>query len=348
MISKSLYGKLPDGKEIYEYSISKGNVTASIINYGAIVTKLLVNDRNGNPVDVVLGRASLEEYINNAGYIGAAIGRHANRIAKGEFEINGVRYQAGVNENTNSLHGGITGFDQKIWMVEEIPKENAILLKYISADGEEGFPGTLDTCIKYSVTDDDALRIEYSAKSDKDTVCNLTNHSYFNLNGHEDGKIDGHTLRINADFYTPNDNEGMPTGEVLSVNGTPFDFRTAKQIGRDIADKAEQIQMFGGFDHNFAICGFGFREAAVVSGDKSGITMNVITNQPAMQLYTANMLPEGVHKGSKSYGTHDAFCLETQVFPNAMAHSHFPGPILRAGQKYSHITEYKFTTGGKV
>ena len=342
-ISKALYGKLATGEEIYSYSLSNGTVTAQIINYGGIVTKLLVKDKNGNTVDVVLGRASLEEYENNEGYIGAAIGRHANRIAKGEFEVGGTVYHAGINENDNSLHGGVVGFDRKVWAVTECPDENAIILEYTSPDGEEGFPGTLKTIMKYSVTDENALKIEYNSVSDKDTVCNLTNHSYFNLNGHEDGAIDGHVLKINADFYTPNDNEGMPTGEVLSVSGTPFDFRDGKPIGRDINDKAEQIQMFGGFDHNFAIKGFGYRTAAVAKGDKSGIIMEVLTNQPAMQLYTANALPKGVHKAENEYNIHDAFCLETQVFPNAMAHSHYPGPVLKAGETYIHITEYKFT-----
>ena len=342
-ISKTLYGKLSTGEEIYSYSFGNGTVTAEIINYGGIVTKLLVKDKNGDTVDVVLGRASLAEYEKNDGYIGAAIGRHANRIAKGEFEVGGAVYHAGINENDNSLHGGVVGFDQKVWTVTECPDENAIILEYTSADGEEGFPGTLKTVMKYSVTDENALKIEYNAVSDKDTVCNLTNHSYFNLNGHEEGSIDGHILKINADFYTPNDNEGMPTGEVLSVSGTPFDFTEEKPIGRDINDKAEQIQMFGGFDHNFAIKGFGYRTAAVAKGDKSGIVMEVLTNQPAMQLYTANALPEGVHKAEKEYKIHDAFCLETQVFPNAMAHSHYPNPVLKAGEAYIHITEYKFT-----
>lgn len=342
-ITKALYGKLPTGEEIYSYTLSNGTVTAEIINYGGIVTKLLVKDKNGNSTDVVLGRASLEEYTKNDGYIGAAIGRHANRIAKGEFEIGGVLYHAGINENGNSLHGGVVGFDQKVWTVTECPDKNAIMLEYTSPDGEEGFPGTLKTVITYSVTDENALKIEYNAVSDKDTVCNLTNHSYFNLNGHDSGSIYGHTLQINADFYTPNNSECMPTGEVLSVSGTPFDFRAAKPIGADINDEAEQIQMFGGFDHNFVIKGFGYRTAAVAKGDKSGIIMEVLTNQPGMQLYTANALSEGVHKADKEYAVHGAFCLETQVFPNAMTHSHYPNPILKANETYSHITEYKFT-----
>lgn len=342
-IKKRLYGTMPTGENVYAYTLDNGKgVSAEIINYGAIVTKLLVADKHGEVQDVVLGRASLEEYLNNAGYIGAAIGRHANRIAKGEFVLNGETYHVGINESPNSLHGGVVGFDKKLWDVTESETEQAIILSYSSPDGEEGFPGKLETVIKYSITEENGLRIEYRAASDKDTVCNLTNHSYFNLNGHESGNIYSHILQINSGFYTPNDSECMPTGEVLSVAGTPFDFRAPKPIGQDINADFEQIQMFGGYDHNFAISGRGLRIAATATGDKTGITMQVITNQPGMQLYTGNAIKPGVHKGEKEYEVHDAFCLETQVFPNAMAHSHYPGPILKKCHTYSHITEYRF------
>ncbi len=342
-ISKSLYGIMPNGEEIYSYTLdNEKGVKAEIINYGGIVTSLIVKDKAGNDVDVVLGRASLDEYLENDGYIGAAIGRHANRIANGEFELRGVKYKVGVNEGKNSLHGGINGFDKKIWGVTEIPHENAIILSCISVDGEEGFPGNLSVAIKYSVTDDNSLRIEYRASTDKETVCNLTNHSYFNLSGHESGVIDEQVLQINSEFYTPNGSDCMPTGEILSVMGTPFDFRAPKPIGQDIDADCEQIKMFGGFDHNFAIKGRGFRLAAVAASEKTGITMEMYTDQPAMQLYTANALPDGVHKGDVDYPKHGAFCLEAQVFPNAMSHSHYPGPVLKKGGTYRQITEYKF------
>ena len=342
-ITKSLYGKTKDGKEVYAYLLDNENgVAAGILGYGGIVTKLLVKDKNGETQDVVLGRASLEEYENNLGYIGAAIGRHANRIANSEFELNGKVYKVGTNENANSLHGGVVGFDQKVWDVTELADENAIVLEYTSADGEEGFPGELKVKIKYSVTADNSLKIEYSAVSDKDTLCNLTNHSYFNLSGHESGSVYDQIMQINAECYTPNDAEGMPTGEVLSVAGTPFDFRAPKPIGQDIKADYDQINLFGGFDHNYPICGRGFRLAARASSPVTGITMEVYTDQPAMQLYTSNGLPDGVKKGEKEYKKHDAFCCETQVFPNAMAHSHFPNPILKAGDTYKHVCEYKF------
>lgn len=342
-ITKKPYGTMPDGTAIFAYTLDNGKgVAAEIINYGGIVTKLLVADKNGRTQDVVLGRASLEEYLKNDGYIGAAIGRHANRIAKGRFEIKGEKFSVGINEGANSLHGGVEGFDRKVWSVTEVPDENAIILSYISLDGEEGFPGTLSVAIRYSVTDENALKIEYRATADKDTVCNLTNHSYFNLSGHESGSIENQILQINAGFYTPNDSECMPTGEVLSVEGTPFDFRAPKPIGQDINADFPQVQAVGGFDHNFVISGKGYRIAAVAQSLETGITMQVLTNQPAMQLYTANALPEGVHKGDVEYKLHDAFCLETQVFPNALAFSHYPGPLLTKGHTYNHITEYKF------
>lgn len=342
-MSKRLYGTMPDGTEVYAYTLDNGvGVAAEIISYGGIITKLLVKDKNGETQDVVLGRRNLEEYLNNDGYIGAAIGRHANRIANGRFELNGKTYNVGINEGKNSLHGGVVGFDKKVWAVNECGADNSLFLYHTSPDGDEGFPGRIDVIIKYRVTEENALRIEYSASATEDTVCNLTNHSYFNLSGHESGAVDTQILQINSGFYTPNDSEGMPTGEVLSVQGTPFDFRVPKPIGRDIDSDFPQVRAVGGFDHNFAISGRGFRKAAVAKSLETGITMEVITDRPAMQLYTANMLPAGVHKGEVEYQKHGAFCLETQEFPNAMEFSHYPGPILREGEFYKHITEYKF------
>lgn len=342
-VTKSLYGKTKEGKDVYSYVLdNEKGVAVEILSYGGIVTKILVKDKNGAVQDVVLGRASLEEYENNLGYIGATIGRHANRIAKGEFELNGTVFKVSTNENGNSLHGGTVGFDKKIWDVKEVEGENAVILEYTSADGEEGFPGELKVSMKYSVTDDNSFRIEYNAVSDKDTICNLTNHSYFNLSGHESGAVYNQIMQINAECYTPNNAEGMPTGEVLSVAGTPFDFRAPKPIGQDIKSDFEQISMFGGFDHNFPISGKGYRLAARAASLETGITMEVYTDQPAMQFYTSNGLTEGVKKGDREYKVHDAFCCETQVFPNSMAHSHYPDPILKAGDTYKHICEYKF------
>lgn len=343
-ITKTNFGKTPDGAKVYLYLLDNGKgLSAEIINYGGIIKNLYVTDNKGNKTDVVLGRETLEEYLKNDGYLGALIGRHANRIAQGEFELNDRKYNVGINEGRNSLHGGIAGFDKKVWGVKEIDgDEPSIELSIVSEDGEEGFPGKLDVTVTYTLTSENALKINYRAVSDKDTVVNMTNHSYFNLAGHSSGTIDKQILQINSGFYTPNDNECMPTGEVLSVAGTPFDFRAPKPIGQDISSDFEQIEMFGGYDHNFAIEGRGYRKAAIAKCLENGIAMEVYTDKPAMQLYTSNALPEGIYKDKERYGIHQAFCLETQYFPNAMAHSHYPSPILKKGEEYNFTTEYKF------
>jgi aldose 1-epimerase len=302
-----------------------------------------VTDKNGAKTDVVLGRDTLEDYFKNDGYLGALIGRHANRIAKGEFTLNGREYKVGINEGKNSLHGGNTGFDKKLWSAKEIDgAEPALELSLVSEDGEEGFPGKLDVTVTYTLTKENALKISYEAVSDKDTVVNLTNHAYFNLAGHSSGRMYNQTLRINSSFYTPNDDECMPTGEVCSVSGTPFDFRQEKPIGSDIDSDFEQIKMFGGYDHNFAVDGRGYRLAACAKCEETGISMEVYTDKPGVQLYTSNGLPEGIYKNGAKYGVHQAFCLETQYFPNSMAYSHYPSPILRKGEKYNFTTEYRF------
>lgn len=343
-IVKTEFGTMPSGEKVYSYLLDNGNgLSAEILNYGGIIKNLYVTDKSGVKTDVALGRDSLEAYLKNDGYLGALIGRHANRIKKGTFILNGETYNVGINEGSNSLHGGKIGFDQKIWEVDEVDgSEPALVLTLLSPDGEEGFPGNLKIKVVYTLTKNNAIKIEYTAVSDKDTVTNLTNHTYFNLAGHASGVIDKQVLQINSSFYTPNDNEGMPTGEVLSVKGTPFDFRAPKPIGQDIRADFDQIEMYEGFDHNYAISGRGYRLAAIASCVENGISMEVYTNQPAMQLYTSNALPEGIYKDGARYGAHQAFCLETQCFPNAMEHSHYPSPLLKAGEEYNHVTEYRF------
>ena len=340
-ILKNKYGTLADGSDVYEYTLTNGNVTAQVINYGGIITKLITKDKNGIDTDVILGRANLDEYLDNDGYLNAAIGRFANRIAKCKFDINGTTYTVGQNDGNNSLHGGVVGFDKKLWDVEEIENENAIILSYTAADGEEGFPGKLDVKIKYAITPQDGLKLEYWAVSDKDTVCNLTNHAYFNMNGYKGGKIYDHMLQMNSNFFTPNTDECMPTGEVLSVKGTAFDFTTEKKMGEGMLSDYPQVKMFGGFDHNFVLDGFGLRKVLTVKGDKTGITMEMITNQPGVQIYTANML-KSANKGDYENGMHEGFCLETQVFSDCVNFSHFPTALLKKGEEYCHITEYRF------
>ena len=346
-ISKTDFGTMPNGEKAYLFTLDNGNgLKAEITNYGGIVKSLFVNDKNGNPTDVVLGRDSLDEYLNNFGFYGAAIGRHANRIANSEFVLNGTVYKVGANEGKNSLHGGIVGFDKKLWSAETVDgSEPSLILSLVSPDMEEGFPGTLNVKITYTLTKDNALKINYNAVSDKDTIVNLTNHSYFNLAGHASGEMTEQVLQINSSFYTPNCKECMPTGEVLSVMGTPFDFRVPKPIGQDIDADFEQIQMFGGYDHNFVLDGRGYRLGAVANCPSNGITMKMYTDKPAVQLYTTNGVEDGrVCKDNTIYKVHQAFCLETQYFPNSMKFSHYPSPILKKGDTYDFTTSYQFIT----
>lgn len=344
-VTKREFGRTAAGEAVWAYTLDNGKgVSVEILSYGGIIRKLVVTDRNGVKTDVVLGRDTIDDYMDNQGYLGALIGRHANRIAKSKFILNKKEYTVGANEGANSLHGGFVGFDKKVWdvIVDGTEDEPEIVMSLTSPDGEEGFPGTLDITVTYKLTKDNGLVINYKAKSDADTVCNLTNHAYFNLAGHASGAIYNQVMQINSAFYTPNDSECMPTGEVLSVMGTPFDFRVPKPVGQDINSDFEQTAMFGGYDHNFAIEGRGMRTAAVVSCIENGISMEVYTDQPAMQLYTSNGLPEGIYKEGAHYGVHQAFCLETQCFPNAMAHSHYPSPVLKKGEVYDTTTEYRF------
>lgn len=344
--SKELIKKTEDGSEIYLISLDNGKgLSAEILNYGGIIKNLYFTAADGKKLDLVLGRDSLEEYSDNYGFYGAAIGRHANRIENSEFELNGNIYKVGTNEGRNSLHGGVKGFDKKIWEAfENDQEEPSVEMILISPDMDEGFPGTFKLKMTYTLTKENSLRIEYRAMSDKDTVANLTNHSYFNLSGHASGNIYDQVLQINSGFYTPNDSECMPTGEVLAVDGTPFDFRAPKPIGQDINADFEQIAMFGGYDHNFVIDGRGFRLGAAAYSPVTGITMKMYTDMPAVQLYTTNGVEEGrVCKDGIVYSKHQAFCLETQYFPNAMKYAHYPSPVLRAGEEYKSVTEYKFS-----
>lgn len=340
-IEKELFGALKNGEPVYQYTLTnKKGLKAVILSYGGIVKNLFVNG-----TDVVLGRDTLEEYLDNDGYYGAAIGRHANRIKCGRFIINDKNYAVGANDNGNSLHGGFDGFDKKNWTAYESGSEDepAIVLTTFSPDGEEGFPGNLHVSITYTLTNENGLVLHYEAISDEDTVVNLTNHSYFNLNGHSSGTIDGHTLQLNADFYTPNSEDCIPRGEILSVKDTPFDFRTPKKIGKDIASDFEQIKMFGGYDHNFVLNGHGFRKSATLEGDISGIKMEMYTDKPGVQIYSGNVIDDKrVCKGGNVYAVHQAVCLETQFFPNGTSFAHFPSPILKKGEKYDFTTEYRF------
>ncbi len=333
-----------NGAKVYEYTLSNANgLSAQILNYGGIVKNLYVPDKNGNRIDVALGFDTFEDYLDNAGYYGTLVGRCANRIEKGVFSINGTEYQASINDGENSLHGGVGGFHRHLWNAEMIDAENpSLVLRTVSPDGEDGFPGNLDLTVTYTLKEN-GLTIRYEAISDKDTVANLTNHSYFNLNGAGVRDIKNMDLQMNCSYYTPVTKACVTTGEILSVKDTAFDFTKKRNIGEAMAEKHPQTQPFNGFDHNFAIDGTGFRKAAELSSKETGISMEIFTDMPGIQLYTGNSITEGRrYKDKKFYKIHDGICLETQFFPNAVNFMHFPSPILRAGEKYDSTTEYRF------
>lgn len=333
------FGEYND-KVVNVYTLTNENgFSAEIINLGGIIKRLVYKG-----VDVVTGRDSLEEYKNNSGCFGALIGRNSNRIENSEFELNGKKYTLYANNGRNNLHGGKVGFDKKVWNAKAVDgDEPKLVLTLTSPDGEEGFPGNADVKVTYTLTNDNGIEIHYEGQADADTVLNMTNHSYFNLNGHASGNVDGHSMWIDSDFYTPNTNECIPTGEILSVKDTPFDFTTDELMGERFKSDHEQIMMFEGFDHNLVLNGTGYRKIAEAKGDKTGITMEVYTDLPGVQLYTSNG-PDSdrLCKDGATYCHHSAFCLETQVFPNNLKYSHFPSAILRKGEKYNTKTTYKF------
>lgn len=339
MINKVLFGT-HEGKEVYAYTLDNGkDLSATILSYGGIIQKLIYKG-----TDVVLGRQSMEEYLQNAGCLGAAIGRNSNRIKDSKFNLNGKTYTLFANNNGNNLHGGKIGFDKRVWDVEEKDgAEPAITLSRLSPDGEEGFPGNAEVKITYTLTAENSIKLHYEATCDQDTLMNLTNHTYFNLNGHDSGVIDNQLIQMNCSFFTPNTEECMPYGEVLKVDGTPFDMRIQKTFKDGFSSDYPQATLFNGFDHNFMIDGEGYRLGVVAKGDKTGITMEMYTDTPAVQLYTANFLTnDRVCKDGVTYGLHHGFCLETQEVPNGINIPFIKSPILRKGDKYDTTTEYKF------
>lgn len=338
-IMKNAWGEYC-GNTVYQYVLDNGKgLSAYILNYGGIITKLIFNG-----TDVVLGRDSIEEYMDNDGYFGALIGRNSNRISNSEFELNGKVYKLYPNDGKNNLHGGKEGFNAKIWDAETVDgNEPSLVLSLVSPDGEEGFPGEVNVKVTYTLTQDNSLVIHYEGSSDQDTILNMTNHSYFNLNGHNSGTIDTHKLWLASSFYTPNNDECMPTGEILSVKDTPFDFSTDETLGDRFSTAYEQLELFGGFDHNFCLDGYGYRLVGKLVGDKSGITMEVYTDCSGLQLYTGNWIDgERVCKDGVHYKKHGALCLETQAFPDFTNHSHFPNGFIKKNEKYDTVTAYKF------
>lgn len=343
------FGKTPSGEtvELYTLKNAKG-MEADISTYGGVIVSLKVPDRAGALGDVVLGFDDFQGYLLPPPYFGALIGRYGNRIGHARFTLDGVVYTLAKNDGDNSLHGGKRGFDKVLWHARPLNRQS-LALTYLSKDGEEGYPGNLSVTVAYTVTDHNELKIDYTAKTDKDTVLNLTNHSYFNLAGQGQGDILAHQLTLNADHYTPVDKGLIPTGELRSVAGTPFDFRQPHAIGERIGSSDEQIKLGGGYDHNFILnrSGGALSLAAKVTESASGRVMEVFTTEPAIQFYTGNFLDGTIHgKGGKVYGRRSALCLETQHYPDSPNHPSFPSTELRPGETYHTTTVYRFAVEG--
>ncbi|HZT70313.1 MAG TPA: aldose epimerase family protein [Terriglobia bacterium] len=351
-IQRRVFGEMPNGQEVNLYTLENTNgMKVGIINYGGRIVSLLAPDRNGKMADVVLGFDNLPDYMKYNTYFGALIGRFGNRIGGAKFTLDGKVYHLPVNNGPNSLHGGTDGFDKRFWTAREIPgSEPALELTYVSKDGEEGYPGNLTARVVYTLTSDNSLKIDYSATTDKDTVVNLTNHSYFNLAGEGNGDILKQVLWINADKMTPVDATQIPTGQIVSVAGTPFDFRKPTPIGARINENNEQLKIGKGYDINYVLNrkGPGLELAARAYDPDSGRELEVYTTQPGLQFYSGNFLDGTVHgKGGKVYGFRSAFCLETQHFPDSPNHPNFPSTELKPGQTYHEVTVFKFTTTSK-
>ncbi|MFP6873102.1 MAG: aldose epimerase family protein [Verrucomicrobiales bacterium] len=349
-VSKAPFGKTSDGKPVDIYTLTNpGGMKAKITNYGGIVTQLHVPDRNGQPGDVVLGYDKLSSYIKASPYFGCIAGRYANRIAKGRFTIEGTEYQLAVNNGENHLHGGNVGLDKRVWSARKVRGigRSGIELSYLSPDGEEGYPGNLDCKVTYWLSVQNELEIQYEATTDKATHINLTHHSYFNLAGAGSGDILSHEVELFADKFVPTDAGNIPLGELGSVKGTPFDFLTPHSIGERIGQKDQQLSVGKGYDHNWVInsTGKGLELAARVTEVKSGRVMEVLTDQPGIQFYTGNFLDgSNVGKGGKTYQHRNAFCLETQKYPDSPNNPSYPSSLLEPGKTYKHMCVYRFST----
>ncbi len=338
-VTKKLWGKVDD-KEVFLYTLTnKHGDEVKISNYGGTITSWVTPDKNGNRSNIVIGFDSLNDYLQKPPYFGAIVGRYGNRIGDAKFELGGQVYHLAANNGKNHLHGGIKGFDKEVWEAS-VPNDSipSLLLSYVSKDGEEGYPGNLQVTVTYTLSDDDALTIEYNAQTDKPTPVNLTNHSYFNLTGDISHTILDHTLMINANGYTPVDTSLIPTGEIKSVRGTAFDFTQPKKIGKDIG------MVKGGYDHNFVLNkkDDSLSLAAVLSDSLSGRELRVFTTQPGLQFYTGNFLDgKFINRDKKPVNQHDALCMETQHFPDSPNKPQFPSTILKPGEKYHSVTKYK-------
>ena len=336
-----------DGKQTNLYVLKNGNMQVAVTNYGARIVSIIVPDKHGNPTDVSVGYDAVQPYTQGGDtYFGAVVGRYGNRIAKGKFKLDGKEYTLATNNGANHLHGGTKGFSREVWDAQQ-PNDSTLVLNYISKDGEEGYPGNLNAKVTYTVLNNDQLKIDYEATTDKNTVLNLTNHTYFNLNGQGSGTINNHLVMINADKYTPVDSTLIPTGKLESVKNTPLDFATPTAIGERVDDSSNQQIKFGhGYDHNFVLNTKGDinAKAAEVIGDGSGIVMDVYTLQPGLQFYGGNFM-DGSHalKEGKKDDHRTAFCMETQHYPDSPNQPNFPSTELKPGQQYKSTTIYAFS-----
>lgn len=337
-----------DGKKTNLYVLkNKNGMQAAFTNYGGRLVSLLVPDSAGKPVDVVVGFDSVDGFVNSTEpYFGATIGRYGNRIAKGKFTLDGKQYTLATNNGQNTLHGGKKGFQYVVWDAAQ-PNPQTLVLTYLSKDGEEGYPGNLNVKVTYSLTDDNELKMDYEATTDKKTLCNLTNHAFFNLNGEGSGPILGHVLQIYADQYTPVDTTLIPLGKHADVKGTPFDFTTPETIGKRIEEPNDQLKAGKGYDHNYVLNGtegLGMTHAATVKGDKSGIKMDIYTQEPGLQFYSGNfMQSKNVFKGGAKDDFRTALALETQHFPDSPNQPSFPSTVLEPGKTYKTSSVYKFS-----
>jgi aldose 1-epimerase len=351
-ITRAPFGRMPDGTQVDGYTIRNARGTSMhVITYGGIITSLRTADRNGQFDDVVLGFDSLDPYLTNSPYFGAIIGRYANRIAKGRLSVDGRKYQVPVNNGPNSLHGGTRGFDKVVWKAKSFENDTAagVVLTHVSPDGDMGYPGRLDVRVTYTLNDRDELVVDYAATTSKPTPVNLSQHSYFNLAG--DGRRDilGHLVQLDASWYTPVDSTLIPTGELASVDDTPFDFRTPSAIGARIGHTHQQLEFARGYDHNFVLgergSAGGLRLAARVVEPTTGRTLDVYTDQPGIQFYSGNFLDGSIRgKAGRVYAHRFGFCLETQHFPDSPNKPTFPSTILRPAERYESRTVFRFGT----
>ncbi|MFF9864923.1 aldose epimerase family protein [Streptomyces sp. NPDC013953] len=347
---KELFGALPDGTKVYRWTLENGGTRLKVLSYGGIVQSLEIPDRHGRYANVSLGFDGLGEYLTATAFFGALIGRYGNRIAGGRFTLDGTAYRLSVNDGPNSLHGGTQGFDKRVWDVEPFTAGAAgvgLVLRYVSGDGEMGYPGTLRVRVTYTLTPRGDWRIDYTATTDRATVVNLTNHTYYNLAGEGGGSVLGHELRLAASRYTPADATLIPTGELAAVAGTPFDFRREKPVGQDIRTAHEQLVTAKGYDHNWVLDkGVTVRPeyAATLRDPGSGRTMRIATTEPGVQFYSGNFL-DGTLSGpsGRTYRQSDGLCLETQHFPDSPNRPEFPSTVLRPGETYRSVTVHSFS-----